>query len=42
MDRKANQEKALAAYRERQQRIATLLSKIRKRQIKHTVKVGGD
>ena len=35
MDRKANQEKALAAYRERQQRIAALLSKIQDKLDKH-------
>ena len=35
MDRKANQEKALAAYREKQKRIAALLSKIQDKLDKH-------
>jgi hypothetical protein len=35
MDRKANQEKALAAYRERQKRIATLLSNIQDKLARH-------
>ena len=35
MDRKANQEKALAAYRERQKRIASLFSKIQDKLDKH-------
>ena len=35
MDRKANQEKALAAYREKQQRVAALLARIQDKLAKH-------
>jgi two-component sensor histidine kinase len=35
MDRKANQEKALAAYRERQQRVAALLARIQDKLARH-------
>ena len=35
MDRKANQEKALAAYREKQQRVAALLARIQDKLARH-------
>jgi two-component sensor histidine kinase len=35
MDRKANQEKALAAYREKQKRVAALLSRIQDKLARH-------